>query len=282
MSLEKSQHFSAGSRPAALTIAGSDSGGGAGIQADLKTFSALGVYGTSALTAVTAQDTRSVREVFLLDPDLVGAQIDAVMEDISPAAVKTGMLGGAEIVRVVAEKAARHRIENLVVDPVMAATSGDTLLRADAVKNLTELLLPAALVVTPNLDEAGILAGFPVSDRRSTRRAARAIHSLGPRYVVIKGGHRRRDADDLFFDGREMIFLPSPRLTGESLHGTGCTFSAAITAFLARGFQPREAVASAKAFMMAALENPLRPGRGSAVADWSAGAVPSSRPGRME
>ncbi len=271
----KSQPIIGKPPPAALTIAGSDSGGGAGIQADLKTFSALGVYGTSALTAVTAQDTRSVREVSLLDPELVGAQIDAVMEDIEPGAVKTGMLGGAEIVRVVAEKSAQYRIRNLVVDPVMTATSGDSLLRDDAVENLQGLLLPVALVVTPNLDEAGILAGFPVSDRKSMRRAARAIHSLGPRYVVIKGGHRRRDADDLFFDGRELIFLPSPRLTGESLHGTGCTFSAAITAFLARGFPPRAAVASAKAFMLAALENPLRPGRGAAVADWAAGAGPA-------
>ncbi len=277
---EKSQSAADKTLPAALTVAGSDSGGGAGIQADLKTFSALGVFGTSALTAVTAQDTRSVREVALLDPELVGAQIDAVIEDIEPGAVKTGMLGGAEIVRVVAEKAARHRIENLVVDPVMAATSGDSLLRDDAVASLRDLLLPAALVVTPNLDEAGVLAGFPVAGRDSMRRAARAIHSLGPRCVVIKGGHRRRDADDLFFDGREMVFLPSPRLAGESLHGTGCTFSAAIAAFLARGFRPREAVASAKAFMLAVLENPLRPGRGAAVADWSAGSGWFSRPGR--
>ncbi len=255
----------------ALTIAGSDSGGGAGIQADLKTFSALGVFGASALTAVTAQDTRGVREVFLLPPRLVGGQIDAVCSDIVPAAVKTGMLGGAGIVEMAARKAAEYGIVNLVVDPVMAATSGDRLLDDRAADTLKELLLPRALIVTPNLDEAEILAGFPARDRRSMRRAARAIRLLGPRYVVIKGGHRTRDADDLFFDGERMIFLSSPRLTGERLHGTGCTFSAAITAFLARGFNPPEAVAAAKAFMMAVLENPLHPGRGSAVADWSAG-----------
>ncbi len=271
MRLEKSQSCIAGSRPAALTIAGSDSGGGAGIQADLKTFSALGVFGTSALTAVTAQDTLGVRAVSLLSPKLVGAQIDAVMEDIAPEAVKTGMLGGAGIVTLAARKAAEYGIVNLVVDPVMAATSGDRLLEGDAAMKLKELLLPRALVVTPNLDEAEILAGFPVRDRRSMRRAARVIRSLGPRYVVIKGGHRTRDADDLFFDGEKMTFLPSPRLTGETLHGTGCTFSAAITAFLARGFDPPAAVAAAKGFMLAVLENPLRPGRGAAVADWSAG-----------
>lgn len=257
--------------PKALTIAGSDSGGGAGIQADLKTFFSLGVFGTTALTAVTAQDTRGVRAISLLSPGLVGAQIDAVMNDIAPGAVKTGMLGGPAIIETVVRKVAEHNISCLVVDPVMAATSGDSLLREDAVEKLKDLLLPAALVVTPNLDEAEILAGFPVSDRRSMRRAARVIHSLGPRYVVIKGGHRARDADDLFFDGWKMSFLPSPRLTGKSLHGTGCTFSAAITAFLARGFSPWNAVTAAKGFMISALEKPLRPGRGSAIADWSAG-----------
>ena len=258
----------------ALTIAGSDSGGGAGIQADLKTFSALGVFGTSVLTAVTAQDTQEVREVFLLSGRLVGAQIDAVCSDIDPTAVKTGMLGGAGIIAMVARKVAEHRIVNLVVDPVMVATSGDSLLQAEAVVNLRELLLPRTLIVTPNLDEAEVLAGFPVRDRRSMRRAARVIRSLGPRYVVIKGGHRTRDADDLLFDGQKMTFLLSPRLTAERLHGAGCTFSAAITAFLARGFHPPQAVASAKSFMMAVLKNPLHPGRGSVVADWSAGALP--------
>lgn len=257
----------------ALTIAGSDSGGGAGIQADLKTFSALGVFGTSALTAVTAQDTREVREVFLLSGHLVGAQIDAVCLDIDPTAVKTGMLGGAGIIEMVARKVAEHRIVNLVVDPVMVATSGASLLKSVAVVELKEFLLPRALIVTPNLDEAEVLAGFPVRDRQSMRRAARVIHSLGPRYVVIKGGHRTRDADDLVFDGQKMTFLPSPRLTEERLHGAGCTFSAAITAFLARGFNPPQAIASAKSFMMAVLENPLHPGRGSVVADWSAGAL---------
>ncbi len=257
--------------PRALTIAGSDSGGGAGIQADLKTFLSLGVFGATALTAVTAQDTRGVREFSLISPRLLGAQIDAVMEDIAPSAVKTGMLGGAGIIETVVRKVAEHDITRLVVDPVMAATSGDRLLRSGAEEKLINLLLPAALIVTPNLDEAGLLAGFPVTDRRSMRRAARAIRALGPRYVVVKGGHRRRDADDLLFDGREMFFLPSPRLTGENLHGTGCTLSAAITAFLARGFPPREAVISAKNYMVAALKNPLHPGRGSAVVDWSAG-----------
>lgn len=266
--------------PKALTIAGSDSGGGAGVQADLKTFSALGVYGAVVLTAVTAQDTRRVRAVSLLAPELVGEQIDAVMNDIAPAAVKTGMLGGAGIIEMVAGKVAEYRISRLVVDPVMAATSGDSLLRKSAMGKLKALLLPSALVVTPNLREAAILAGFPVSDRRSMRRAARAIHSLGPRCVVIKGGHRLRDADDLFFDGRKMTFFPSPRLAAENLHGTGCTFSAAIAAFLARGFPPPEAVAFAKRYMIAVLSRPLHPGRGSAVADWAAGNYPVAGSGR--
>ena len=274
MNTDNSSQLNEGKQLArALTIAGSDSGGGAGIQADLKTFSALGVFGTSALTAVTAQDTREVREVFLLSGHLVGAQIDAVCLDIDPTAVKTGMLGGAGIIEMVARKVAEHRIVNLVVDPVMVATSGASLLKSVAVVELKEFLLPRALIVTPNLDEAEVLAGFPVRDRQSMRRAARVIHSLGPRYVVIKGGHRTRDADDLVFDGQKMTFLPSPRLTEERLHGAGCTFSAAITAFLARGFNPPQAIASAKSFMMAVLENPLHPGRGSVVADWSAGAL---------
>ena len=255
----------------ALTIAGSDSGGGAGIQADLKTFQALGVFGTSAITAVTAQNTRGVRDVLLLPPEMVAAQIDAVMEDIVPSALKTGMLGEASIIEVVARKVGEYGIERLVVDPVMVATSGDRLLSPEAVGTLRECLLPLTLVVTPNLAEAGVLAGFPVANRREMEEAARVIRGLGPRYVVIKGGHRSRDADDLFFDGEEMTFLRSPRLTKRSLHGTGCAFSAAIAAWLARGESPARAIANAKSFMMKVLKTPLNPGRGSWVANWDAG-----------
>ncbi|MDP8275348.1 MAG: bifunctional hydroxymethylpyrimidine kinase/phosphomethylpyrimidine kinase [Candidatus Euphemobacter frigidus] len=244
-------------------MAGSDSGGGAGIQADLKTFQVLGVFGASAITAVTAQNTRGVKEIFTLSPALVEKQIDAVMEDIAPQAVKVGMLGEASIIEAVARKAKEYAIERLVVDPVMVASSGAPLLDPAAVGILKSRLLPLALVVTPNLAEAGSLAGFPVSTRQTMEKAARVIREMGPRYVVIKGGHRSRDADDLFFDGREAFFLRSPRFTGKKLHGTGCTFSAAITAGLARGLSPRRAITEAKSFMMEVLKNPLKPGHGA-------------------
>jgi len=251
--------------PTALTIAGSDSGGGAGIQADLKTFQAMGVFGTSAITAVTAQNTDRVAGVFVLTPEMVAEQIEAVMEDISPAAVKTGMLADAVIIDAVAGKMEQYNIKQLVVDPVMVATSGTTLIDPNAVGILTDRLLPLALVVTPNLAEAGALAGFPVNSREEMEAAARIIREMGPRYVVVKGGHRERDADDLVYDGEEMNYLRSPRLTDRKVHGTGCTFSAAITAGLARGLSPNEAIAAAKAFIIKALTHPLNPGQGAAI-----------------
>ncbi|MEA1928026.1 MAG: bifunctional hydroxymethylpyrimidine kinase/phosphomethylpyrimidine kinase [Candidatus Auribacterota bacterium] len=249
----------------ALTIAGSDSGGGAGIQADLKTFQAMGVYGSSVITAVTAQNTVRVSGVLFISPEMVAAQIEAVFEDISPGAVKTGMLGDAAIVETVARKVEQYRIENLIIDPVMVATSGDSLLEPEAVKILKTRLIPKALVITPNLAEAEELAGFPVRSRREMEEAARVIRGLGPEYVIIKGGHRSKDADDLVYDGEEMIFLPSPRLTDKKVHGTGCIFSAAITAGLARRLSPPEAIAAAKAFIIKALTPPLEPGQGSSV-----------------
>jgi hydroxymethylpyrimidine/phosphomethylpyrimidine kinase len=251
----------------ALTIAGSDSGGGAGIQADLKTFQAMEVFGTSAITAVTAQNTRGVKEVLVLSPEMVGKQIEAVMEDISPVAVKTGMLGDGAIIEVVARKVEQYNIELLVVDPVMVATSGDRLLDPDAIGILKACLLPVTLVITPNLAEAEVLAGFPVNSRRDMEEAARTIREMGPLYVVVKGGHRDRDADDLVFDGDEMTYLRSPRLTDEKVHGTGCAFSAAITAGLARGLSPHEAIAGAKSFIIKALSPPLNPGQGALVAN---------------
>ncbi len=175
----------------ALTIAGSDSGAGAGIQADLKTFAALGVYGTSAITAITAQNTRGVTKIFALDPELIAAQIDAVIQDIGADAVKTGMLCHAAIVEVVAEKIRRHRLSNLVVDPVMAAKSGDALLRADAIAALKSLLIPLAAVVTPNIPEAEQLTGVTGTRRKDLEEAARQIVDLGAKSVVIKGGHRK-------------------------------------------------------------------------------------------
>ena len=254
--------------PVALTIGGSDSGGGAGIQADLKTFSAWKVFGASVLTAITAQNTLRVVKSECLSPALVGKQLEAVLSDLRPRAVKTGMLGTAGIIRMAARKLAEAKIKNLVIDPVMMATSGDYLLEENAVPVLVKKLFPLALIVTPNLAEASRLAGFPVRSRREMARAARIIGELGPRYVLIKGGHRRRDANDLLYDGGKFYLLASPRITKEKIHGSGCTFSAAIAAALARGEPPRAACSAAKKFIMEGLKNPLRPGRGSYTINW--------------
>jgi hydroxymethylpyrimidine/phosphomethylpyrimidine kinase len=248
----------------ALTIAGSDSGGGAGIQADLKTFSALGVFGMSALTAITAQNTLGVTAVFELPPELVAAQIDAVVTDIGADAVKTGMIANTEIIRVVAAKVREHDISTLVVDPVMVATSGDRLLREDAVEALRTELLPLATVVTPNLPEAAVLAGQEVATLEDMREAARAIVGLGARSVVVKGGHLTGDAIDVFFDGRGFVELPARRIETTSTHGTGCTLASAIAALLARGESLEGAIRGAKAYLTAAIERsyPLGHGHG--------------------
>lgn len=248
----------------ALTIAGSDSGGGAGIQADLKTFSALGVFGTSALTAITAQNTLGVTAVFELPPELVAAQIDAVLSDIGADAVKTGMIANAEIIRVVAAKIREHGVTALVVDPVMVATSGDRLLREDAVTALKSDLLPLATVVTPNLPEAAVLVGREITTLDDMRDAARAIVGLGARSVVVKGGHLDGDAIDVFFDGNAFAELPSKRINTTSTHGTGCTLASAIAALLARGEPLPAAVSAAKAYVTAAIERsyPLGHGHG--------------------
>ncbi len=207
--------------PKALTIAGSDSGGGAGIQADLKTFAALGVYGSSVLTAITAQNTRGVMAIHEVPPDVVAAQIRAVLDDIGADAVKTGMLSGPAIIRVVAGELRRYGVTRLVVDPVMVAKSGDHLLRPEAVQALREELLPLAQIVTPNLPEAEVLAGAPAADDAGVREAARRIHAMGARHVVIKGGHRPGPAVDLLFDGREFREFSAERVETPHTHGTG-------------------------------------------------------------
>jgi len=252
----------------ALTIAGSDSGGGAGIQADLKTFGALGVYGMSAITAVTAQNTRTVSRIAELDPGMVVAQIDAVADDIGVDAVKTGMLFSAAIVAAVAAAIRRHRMTNLVVDPVMVAKSGARLLRDDAVAALQRELLPLATVITPNLPEAAVLAGFAVDDEASALEAARRIRDLGPACVVIKGGHRPgTEVVDLFFDGAVVERLTGERIATSSTHGTGCTLSAAITAFLALGLPPLDAVTRAREYLFAALRSAPGLGGGAGPVD---------------
>jgi hydroxymethylpyrimidine/phosphomethylpyrimidine kinase len=246
----------------ALTIAGSDSGGGAGIQADLKTFAALGVYGTSAVTAVTAQNTRGVQAIHEVPPDVVAAQIDAVIEDIGAGAVKTGMLASAPIIAAVAERLRHHCVRALVVDPVMVAKSGDRLLRADAVQALRAHLLPLALVVTPNIPEAEVLADLPIATEEDMVEAARRIAAHGARYVLIKGGHLPGPPIDRLWDGERMLEFPGERVETTSTHGTGCTFSAAITAHLARGVSESEAVRLAKDYVIEAMHRAQAIGSG--------------------
>ncbi|GER90278.1 hydroxymethylpyrimidine/phosphomethylpyrimidine kinase [Dictyobacter vulcani] len=240
--------------PRALTIAGSDSSGGAGIQADLKTFAALGVYGTSAITAITAQSTLGVRSAYDLPVEQIVAQIDAIMEDIGTDAAKTGMLSSSEIIEAVAERA-RYWQLRLVVDPVMVAKGGASLLRTEAVKTLSSILLPLAEVVTPNLLEAEVLTGRSLHTEDAMREAARAIHALGPRYVIIKGGHRPQAPIDIFYNGQDFVDLRAERIQTPNTHGTGCTFSAAIAAFLARGWSMDEAVVRAKRYITGAIEH---------------------------
>jgi hydroxymethylpyrimidine/phosphomethylpyrimidine kinase len=249
-----------------LTIAGSDSGGGAGIQADLKTFTARGVYGMSAVTAITAQNTVGVQEVFELPAELVGRQIDSVMSDIGADAWKTGMLANAEIIHVVAERARHYGIERLVVDPVMVAKGGDLLLRPEAQAALIQDLIPLAYVITPNHHEAQALTGLAIHTVEDMRRAAVAIHALGARYVVVKGGHllETSEAIDVLYDGRQFAEFHSPRVDTTNTHGTGCTFASAIAAELAKGHEIIEAVRLAKVYLTTALQTAagLRIGQG--------------------
>jgi hydroxymethylpyrimidine/phosphomethylpyrimidine kinase len=251
----------------ALTVAGSDSGGGAGIQADLRTFAAHGLHGTSALTAVTAQNSVGVTAWVALEPAMVVAQIEAVATDMPVAAAKTGMLASAPIVAAVAEAVARLRIAPLVVDPVMVAKSGDRLLDAAAERAYVERLLPLATLVTPNLHEAAALLGRPVGDVASMREAARDLGALGARAVLVKGGGLPGDAVDVFFDGSRLVDLTVPRVATPNVHGTGCTLSAAICARLAQGADLLDAVRGAKAFLTEALRRSYAVGRGRGVPD---------------
>jgi hydroxymethylpyrimidine/phosphomethylpyrimidine kinase len=248
--------------PKALTIAGSDSGGGAGIQADLKTFSAFRVFGMSVLTAVTAQNSVGVQGVENLPPAFVAQQLRSVLDDFGTDAAKCGMLSTAGIIDAIAEVLADHRIEKLVVDPVMVAKSGDPLLQADARTALADRILPLALVVTPNLPEAEVLAGMRVVEPEDMEEAARRIHVMGPRYVLVKGGHLKGDATDLLWNGREFTRFTAARVDSANTHGTGCTFSAAIAAGLARGQALGDAIRSAKAYVTRAIREGFKAGRG--------------------
>ena len=239
--------------PRALTIAGSDSGGGAGIQADLKTFSAFRVFGMSVITAVTAQNSIGVQGVESLPPAFVVQQLDSVLDDFGADAVKCGMLATAPIIGAVADALRERRVANLVVDPVMVAKSGDPLLPPDARRALVEHILPLALVVTPNLPEAGALSGFPVTDRASMEAAARRIGELGPSHVLVKGGHLKGDPHDLLWDGHVFREFRGERIDSSNTHGTGCTLSAGIAAGLALGHSLTDSITRAKAYVTRAI-----------------------------
>jgi hydroxymethylpyrimidine/phosphomethylpyrimidine kinase len=248
--------------PVAITIAGSDSGGGAGIQADLKTFAALGVHGTCAVTAITAQNTVGVTDIFELPAKIIVAQIEAVMSDLGVQAAKTGMLSSSGIIEAVAAAIEAHGISNLVVDPVMVAKGGAKLLRDDAIDALRTRLLPLAAVITPNLPEAEVILGRRVATIAERREAARALVALGPRAAVVKGGHAQGDVTDVYWDGFEMVELAGERVQTTNTHGSGCVFSAAIAAGLARGLEPLAAVRQAKEFVSGAIEFSLEIGHG--------------------
>jgi hydroxymethylpyrimidine/phosphomethylpyrimidine kinase len=235
---------------AALTIAGSDPSGGAGIQSDLKTFSRLRVYGMAVIAALTAQNTHHVSATAEVAADFVGKQLDALFSDVPPHATKTGMLLTADVVAVVAAKLKEWKIRNLVVDPVMVSTSGTKLLNPDAIETLSRALLPLALLVTPNLDEAGVLTGKTLANVEDMEQAALHIYGLGARNVLIKGGHGKGpEAVDVLFDGSSFLHLRAPRLTAQNTHGTGCVLSAAITAHLAQGLDLEHAVRLGKDFV---------------------------------
>jgi hydroxymethylpyrimidine/phosphomethylpyrimidine kinase len=251
--------------PKALTVAGSDSGGGAGIQADLKTFSAFRVFGMSVITAVTAQNSVGVTGVHNLPAEFVALQLDAVLDDFGADAVKLGMLSTAPIIRAVAERLAAHGQTRVVLDPVMVAKSGAPLLQPDARAALLEVVLPLAEVVTPNLHEAAVLADMSVKTEIDMEEAARRIHARGPRHVLVKGGHLADSATDLLYDGHAFTRFPAPRLDSANTHGTGCTLSAAIAAALAHGTPLVAAVGEAKAYVTAAIREGFAAGRGVGV-----------------
>ena len=249
--------------PRALTIAGSDSGGGAGIQADLKTFAMLGVWGMSAITSITVQNTKGVSGVSDVPAEVVAAQVRAVATDIGVDAAKTGMLSSREIIEVVADAVEEAGLPNLVVDPVFVSKHGDPLLREDAVEVLGKRIVPLATLVTPNLPEAAGLSGLDVETREDMERAARSILDLGARSVLVKGGHLQEDsADDLFMDHERIEWLRGERLGSANTHGTGCVLSASIAAYLARGDHLLEAVRKGKEFVTDAIRHALALGGG--------------------
>jgi hydroxymethylpyrimidine/phosphomethylpyrimidine kinase len=263
--------------PVALTIAGSDPSGGAGIQADLKTFSAFGVWGASVLTALTAQNTREVQAVAEVEPGFVARQLDAVLADLDVRAAKTGMLHRAAVVVAVADVLDARRVPHLVIDPVVRSTSGTPLLEPSGVDVLRDRLLPLATLVTPNLDEAEALTGRAVRSPHAMADAARALVDLGARAALVTGGHLGGDPVDVLYDGRDVRELRAARIAGEARHGTGCALSAAITAGLARGVALDDAIATAKDWVTRAIARASRLGHGALALAFDEPAVPTRR-----
>lgn len=256
--------------PCVLTIAGSDSGAGAGIQADLKAVAAQGAYGLTAITAITAQNTLGVEKAEVLTAELVEAQIDAVLRDFPVSAVKTGMLGDEKIVEAVADRLKHFAIPKVVIDPVMIAKSGDSLLTSGAQKVLREKLLPVALVVTPNIPETEVLCGWPIRDWEALQEAAHYLYRQGPSYVLIKGGHYAEEEDvitDVLFDGQKFYYYRASRVRTPNTHGTGCTYAAAIAAQLARGKTVPLAVRAARTYLQMIMPHGLSLGKGHGPLD---------------
>ena len=253
-----------------MTIAGSDSGGGAGIQADLKAITLLGGYGMTVLTALTAQNTVGVQGIHEVPARFVERQIDSVLSDMGADAIKTGMLVNREIIEVVSRKIKQYKVKRVVVDPVMVSKSGSLLLREDAQDALVRKLIPLAWVITPNLAEASVLSGLRVNSVERMKEAARLIHKLGAKHVVLKGGHLRGMPVDLLYDGKNYRELKGPRVQSKNTHGTGCTFASAIATLLARGDRVDEAVRKAKTFITRAIESGLSLGKGTGPVNTSA------------
>ena len=247
----------------ALTIAGSDSGGGAGIQADIKTMTAHGVFAMSAVTALTAQNTTGVTGIMEVTPEFLAEQLDAIFTDIFPDAVKTGMVSSAALIEVIAAKLKAYNARNIVVDPVMVATSGARLISEDAIGTLKTALFPLATVITPNIPEMEVLSGMSVSSAEDMENAARTVYDLFGCSVLAKGGHRVNDANDLLFDGQNAVWIPGKRIDNPNTHGTGCTLSSAIASNLAKDCDLVTAVTNAKAYLSGALAAMLDLGKGS-------------------
>ena len=257
----------------ALSIAGSDPSGGAGIQADLKAFTNLGLHGVTAITCITSQNTQRVKKIHKLPVEVIENQIDAILEDMRPDTVKTGMLYDEEIVNMIAEKIKKYRMKT-VVDPVMVATSGDALSKNDFVKALKNKLIPIAYMVTPNIQEANALTGRKIDDINDVKKACKEIQELGPNYVLIKGGHLKgKNAEDVLFDGKDFTVFSLPRIPDRLAHGSGCTLSALIAGFLALEEKPAEAVRKAKHVLWNMIEEGYKPGKGADVLNFSPNAI---------